>query len=611
MSVIIRRIGGAGDYDTTIYRYDSNNILFVENPFATSSILYNLFYNGFISADDCSNFNYYKNDTNYLGASYYTLYDINTPVLYQRNLDILPQEITNEVVLYIDDFNLKKRFNFGLTIPVRDENTKYFLFLNDYTRNTYNSINASFKVITIDLPLDYDSLNYENYLYYDAILKKYLAPAGAEIKIFSCNVDSGNTGTLTLLESYTGERNPFTWNDIDMTYYILNGFIDSNANTHYLLDTLIPTSAITYNNFLSNIFINALDFYTSITGDKFVINSFLNFFNAENTEDFIYKYLLQVFYYDFNLLESYDNFIGGNCNIVSYENSRNSWNKQNIYNLFRKTNVYTQENKFLIDSFVFNYSDSEDVTSLLPENTDTNYLSSPIYKDNVESSSGGYITYNITNIYNYNDIIINYGQDNSNMRELTDENYYKDFNTNNNIVIDSTLNEDIKIVELTSDTKGLIGKIYETLLRIENKIGNIGEVVTNNIDNITNTTKNYFTILFVPDFLELKEDLEEVNETAEEHLGFVYQPFIFISFLFESIQDLNDDYIVFHSPPIELFGYEIFPEVYFDFNEQLFNINEHFIALRSIQLLLCNATMIFMFINFMIRTYEGVFKDDN
>lgn len=602
----------AGDYDTTIINYDSSNTIFVVSPFLTSELLHAFYVNGYINNDILSEFNYYKNTTNYLGSFYYTYHDLNIPVLYQRNLDILPQEITNEVALYLDDFNLKKRFSFSFNLPVRDENTKYYVFLEDYKRNSYNSATADLNIYTIDLPLDYDSLNYENYFYYDNILKKYLAPAGALIKKYSVSIDSGNTENVNLIEDYTGSRNPFTYNGIDMTYYILNSFIKADGvNDGYELNTLIPTNKITISNYLSNLLQTTIELILYKTGVIIDLPSLLDFFNTEDTGYFTYKYILQVFYYDHNLLDSYDNFIGGNDKIISYENSRNSFNKQNVYNLFRKTVVYNKDNLISFNSFAFNYSDNEDITSLLPENTDTTYLSSPFYKNNEESSSGGYITYNITNIYNYNDIIINYAEENSNMREPTDEKHYNNFSTGNNIVLNTENNKDIQKVELSTNDKWILDEIYNVLLKIEyNTRRFVDKYVVDNISNIYNNTQNVITETLVPDYALLGDSMNLVQDVAREHLGFVYEPFIFISFLFERIDTIEDNGIVFHSPQINIMGYQLLPEMNFDFEEQLFNSSEEMRFVRDIQLLVCNFTLVCMFINYFIRLFRKVFEKD-
>ena len=448
-------------------------------------------------------------------------------------------------------------------------------------------------------------------MYYDNLLKKCIAPAGVIINIYECSVNSGGSGSCSLINNYIGSRNPFTYNDEDVTWYILNGFINTHNESDCDLNTLFSTSATTNNNYLSSLFNFVLDLYLNITGDKFVVNSFLDYLNLEDVNDFIYQYGLQVFYYDYNIIDSFDNFVGGNENIISYENSRNSWNNQDYYDLFRKTNVYSQENRFNSISYSFNYIDNKDVSALLPEETDNSYLTSPFYKNNEESSSGGYITYNITNLYTYDDIIINYGNETDNIRDLPNLNFYDDFSTTNNIILSADENDDIKKVELSSDTKWILDEMYNLLLKIESYMRRIAnDYLGNSVQNIYYNTKNVITETIVPDYSKLDETLNTVQDVAKESLGFVYEPFIFISFLFERINTIEDNGIVFHNPEIKILGYTIIPEMTFDFETQLFNTSEEMMFVRNIQLIVCNFALITWFINYFINLFKKIFEKD-
>ena len=262
-------------------------------------------------------------------------------------------------------------------------------------------------------------------------------------------------------------------------------------------------------------------------------------------------------------------------------------------------------------SYSFNYSDNEDVSLLLPEEVNNSYLTSPFYKDNENSSSGGYITYNITNIFGYNDYVINYGQETDNLRDSASENYYNNFTSGNNIILSTDTNNDIKKIELSSDTKWVLDEIYNLLLKIEYNTRKVkDDIVTNRIQNTYYTIKNGVTEIIVPDNSELDNTLNTIQDVAKESLGFVYEPFIFISFLFEKIDTIEDNGIVFHNPEIKLMGYTLIPEMYFDFETQLFNTSDGMRFARNVQLIACNFVMITWFINYFIRLFRKIFDKD-
>ena len=105
------------------------------------------------------------------------IYDSSGGIIFEPEKDI--QKVTP--TLYIDDQNLKKRFKFQFEIPLRDDNTKYYVFLQKYTRNSYDSVTATFTIYTVDTPENYDATNYENYMYYDLPSKGLYLPAGTVV----------------------------------------------------------------------------------------------------------------------------------------------------------------------------------------------------------------------------------------------------------------------------------------------------------------------------------------------------------------------------------------------------------------------------------------------
>ena len=147
------------------YSYLDENLIFLYPNDCINLLNYNAYNYNFLTEKQAFEFNYYfTKDTswaiNSISSTILSNYvNFEVPVLYERNESIISKFISKEesIYIYIDDFNLKKRFQFNINIPIKDEKTKYYLFLNDYIRNDYDNTIAFFKVVTIDLPDNFDS----------------------------------------------------------------------------------------------------------------------------------------------------------------------------------------------------------------------------------------------------------------------------------------------------------------------------------------------------------------------------------------------------------------------------------------------------------------------
>jgi predicted nucleotidyltransferase len=107
---------------------------------------------------------------------------------------------------------------------------------------------------------------------------------------------------------------------------------------------------------------------------------------------------------------NFDDFCFSNGTIVSYENSKYSNTvTTSIYDLYRKTNRYNGENKIKDNVYYISFSDGQKVGLGLPDDISDEYLTSSLLKDNDNSKSGGYITYNVQDIIN-GDKIVDYSK---------------------------------------------------------------------------------------------------------------------------------------------------------------------------------------------------------
>ena len=126
-------------------------------------------------------------------------------------------------------------------------------------------------------------------------------------------------------------------------------------------------------------------------------------------------------------------------------------------------------------------------------------------------------------------------------------------------------------------------------------------------DTISNTLYNSITEAIVPDEFTLDEILNDIQYIAKNSLGFLYDPFVFIEFLFQEIGNLSNDEIIFHSPSISIMDFQILPEMEFDFNKQLFNTTDEWHFVRKVQLTVCNFVLVCWFINYFISAFNRIF----
>ena len=476
--------------------------------------------------------------------------------------------------LYIDDQNLKKRFKFQFEIPLEQDDTKYYVFLQKYTRNSYDSVTATFTIYTVSTPDGYDATNYENYMYYDLPSKGLYLPAGTVVKWYNCTVNNGTLATLNLFNEFVPSRKSEQIYDTSYTLGFLNTTFEQ-FTLLYSLDYLFPTSTKVENfngedviyKFLSN-----TEFSTD-TNPKFKINvaSLLEYLGVPSVTDAVYKKVLHSFYYaDENyLFLPFDDLAFSNFSIVSYENEKYTTSKSTeFYKIYRKTKVYNQENKIDDVTFAFNYSDGQDVSSLLPADMNKDYLTSPFFKDNENSTSKGNITYDINEIIQ-GDKIIDYSKEDNSIHNNFNGNYIENFKEGDNITINNYYTETI---EKTSDSH-LLHNIYIEILEIKTLIASMDDFVSNETNNFTYNTENNIKYYLIPSKVYIKQNLSEINSTAKKNLGIIYEPVEFLIYtvtLFSKIDSTDD--IVLNIPDIEYKNTYLLHSTTINFTSQMQNL---------------------------------------
>ena len=476
--------------------------------------------------------------------------------------------------LYIDDQNLKKRFKFQFEIPLEKEDTKYYVFLQKYTRNSYDSVTATFTIYTVDTPENYDATNYENYMYYDLPSKGLYLPAGTVVKWYNCTINNGSLATLNFFNEFVPARKSEQIYDTSYTLGFLNTTFEQ-FTLLYSLDYLFPTSTKVENfngedviyKFLSN-----TEFSTD-TKPKFKINvaSLLEYLGVPSVTDAVYKKVLHSFYYaDENyLFLPFDDLAFSNFSIVSYENEKYTTSKSTeFYKIYRKTKVYNQENKIDDVTFAFNYSDGQDVSSLLPADMNKDYLTSPFFKDNENSTSKGNITYDINEIIQ-GDKIIDYSKEDNSIHNNFNGDYIENFKEGDNITINNYYTETI---EKTSDSH-LLHNIYIEILEIKTLIASMDDFVSNETNNFTYNIENNIKYYLIPSKIYIKQNLSEINSTAKKNLGIIYEPVEFLIYtvtLFSKIDSTDD--IVLNIPDIEYKNTYLLHSTTINFTSQMQNL---------------------------------------
>ena len=535
------------------------------------------------------------------------IYDSSGGIIFEPEKDI--QKVTP--TLYIDDQNLKKRFKFQFEIPLEKEDTKYYVFLQKYTRNSYDSVTATFTIYTVSTPEGYDATNYENYMYYDLPSKGLYLPAGCSIKEYKITSANNDRGNLELINEFISEH---------IKHYFVQIAADTNTKTATDIsqiifnsglqiaikeNELVKTNAFIFDTNFNSIFSN---FFTAIKKTfKLDISSkdYLSSFGYDTTSEYLYNSMLKVFYYaNENLEFSFDDLAFSNYTVVSYENSRNIF-KGNcyFYNYFRKTKVYNQENKINDNMFAFNYSDGQDVSSLLPDGLDVGYLTSPWFKDNEKSTSKGNITYDINEIIQ-GDKIIDYSKEDNSIHNNFNGDYIENFKEGDNITINNYYTETI---EKTSDSH-LLHNIYVAILEIKQLLSNTNDKISNTTNNITYNVSNTVTYLFVPTSLGVQTELEKLDNSAKEHLGIIYEPFdllIYTVTLFTNID--NSTEIVLSAPAVSWKDHEIIPVTNFSFN-QFFDQAPKFKEIHDIYLMSVDFIVIGLLLYLAYKKFKEVFN---
>lgn len=548
---------------------------------------------------------------------------------------------TQNYTLYIDDFNLFKRFRFEFKIPLLKEDTKIFCFLEKYKRNSYDSVTADFKFYTVSTPEGYDYTNYKNYMYYDDEDKKLYLPAGCQIQCYKCSANNGDLYNLELFNEYVAERPSFSYDYWSLTDKIYEYMIKDNIMTYeeYDFETLFSQGIVSsytdylryLNNYNSDVDINVLNYlfptkanfigfnfqsvvlnlYDSLGYKSLTLSNVANSFGFSSFTEMYYQTFKEVLYYSYRGvtikdINRFSDFAFSTTPIYSYESEKNPYNKTgSFYELFRNTKVYTMNNKINGYTFRINYSDSQDVTSMLPEGTDTDYLTSPFYKGNENSSSGGNITYDIQEIIQ-GDKVIDYSKEDNSIHNDIKNTYIENWIDGDNITINKTDNPSIdKIYNTSQDILGILRLMYISILQIQTRIGNFGDLISNTTNNFTYNINNQIEYLVVPNKTILKNDLKEMSDATDKHLGILAQGTDFLLFVGTLYYNIDEpEQIVLHIPEISIWEHTLISEMNFNFTNFMTNDLPFLGTMHNMYLTAVDLFFLWILIGFAEKVYN-------
>lgn len=328
--------------------------------------------------------------------------------------------------------------------------------------------------------------------------------------------------------------------------------------------------------------------------------------------------MIHLFYYGYSINYSFENnsniynynfndFIFGTSPIRSYERSKRLLPSftGNFYNYLRSTNVYNQNNKINNFTYFISYSDNQDVSSMLPEGTDADYLDSMFFKDNENSSSGGYIVNDIKEVIQ-GDKIIDFSKEDNSIHEDINNTYIENFVEGDNIVIEKENDANIeKIYHTSSDILGVLREIYSVVYRIEIDLDRIIYNAGAWLNKLATHSKDETIRVVVPNKVIMEDNFHKLKTQSEEHLGIMYQGVDFLMFVGTLYAELdNPEVIVLNIPEISLYDHVLIKETTFNFTNFMTEDLPFLSTIHNIYLTAVDLVFLCILIKFAEKVYD-------
>lgn len=496
---------------------------------------------------------------------------------------------TENIILHVEDSNLRNIFKFNFQLPKHKEDSVYYAFMNNYTRNSYNSVTANFTVYEMWTPPEYTG-SFEKYMIYDEEGKYFTFVNGLFVNAYTGSCDSG------------GNFN-FETTEININNTIVNDYI-ATITEYQMFNLENDDNFVRPSTTVLGIGVNSLQ----SLGRHLINNLFsgvIGRIGLKPSQEITASSLKKLLYYSNYIIYNGTEFDNTNyyrlndcCfatgNIYAYENTYSSKVfESDFYNLIRNTIVRDSSKFKLTDGeYLITKVDGQNVSSLLPSGTDTTYLNSPIFR-NTDSINGGYLLSNVEDIIN-GQKPINYNVEYSPIYNTYNENYIQNYNDNL-----SPENEDY-INSTDSDSK-LIQKFISYLKSIDDKLDNLKINVSNTTNSFTTSFQNFYTI----DKLALKDTTDSFIDTFNDSMGIIADIPTMALYFLGRFSNLNNGAITLVIPRLEIFDAILLEQTTINFTD-LINSNQTFIYLHNIALVCTDVILLSILLQLAKNAFEEV-----
>lgn len=511
-------------------------------------------------------------------------------VLLWDSLNGINNNSSNEnIILHVEDSNLRNIFEFNFQLPKHKEDSVYYGFMNNYTRNSYNSVSANFTIYELWTPPEYTG-SFDKYMIYDEEGKYFTFVNGLFVNAYTGSCDSG------------GNFN-FETTEININNTIVNDYI-ATITDYQMFNLENDGNFVRPSTTVLGIGVNSLQ----SLGRHLINNLFsgvIGRIGLKPSQEITASSLKKLLYYSNYIIYNGTEFDNTNyyrlndcCfatgNIYAYENTYSSKVfESDFYNLIRNTIVRDSSKFKLTDGeYLITKVDGQNVSSLLPSGTDTTYLNSPIFR-NTDSINGGYLLSNVEDIIN-GQKPINYNVEYSPIYNTYNENYIQNYNDNL-----SPENEDY-INSTDSDSK-LIQKFISYLKSIDDKLDNLKINVSNTTNSFTTSFQNFYSI----DKLALKDTTDSFIDTFNDSMGIIADIPTMALYFLGRFSNLNNGAITLVIPRLEIFDAVLLEQTTINFTD-LINSNQTFIYLHNIALICTDVILLSILLQLAKNAFEEV-----
>jgi hypothetical protein len=136
----------------------------------------------------------------------------------------------------------------------------------------------------------------------------------------------------------------------------------------------------------------------------------------------------------------------------------------------------------------------------------------------------------------------------------------------------------------------------------------MGDNISNTTNNFSYNIKNEVTYMVIPSTYSLKSDLETLDSSAKEHLGFIYEPTELLIYTINCFANLTDSSeIAIDIPEITFKDVALVPSMKFSFTDFMDQAPK-FGEIHKIYLMVVDFVIYGLLINYAIKVSKEVFR---